>query len=58
MQAFMSLLAAQDGADSLEEVAVEQQDFQASLQSLTPSLSEEELDRYAKLRQRYERSHS
>lgn len=40
----------------MEDVVVEQRDFQASLQSLAPSLSQEELVRYARLRERYEAS--
>lgn len=57
-QAFIWLLIVQEEADQIQDVEVEQRDFQASLQSLTPSLSQEELVRYARLRERYEGSSS
>lgn len=42
--------------EDLDDVVVEQQDFMFSLRNLTPSLSSEEIARYAMLRDKYERS--
>ena len=44
----------QDSAEELEDVEVEQGDFLSSLASLTPSLSQDELARYAALQNKYE----
>lgn len=44
----------QDTAAEADDVEVEQCDFQSALASLTPSLSQDELARYAALRNKYE----
>lgn len=48
----------QGDLEEVEEIEVEQRDFHSSLANLTPSLSKEELARYAMLREKYEGSKS
>lgn len=48
------LLSVQEDVEQVDEVCVEQRDFQSSLLSLTPSLSQDELKRYEVLREKYE----